>query len=120
MRPLTIEEKHGVMVVSLDDGVVLNEAQNSSLRQVVYTAISKSTSPKVAFDMTMIDYLTSTGIAVLIGTLRRVHAAEGRLVLFGLRSEVLELFGIMKLSNYFEMARDEAQALQLLSSPPSS
>ena len=50
-------------------------------------------SPRVAIDLGAIDYISSTGIALLIGTKRRVEARQGRLVLFGLQPEVLELFG---------------------------
>lgn len=117
MRPLTIEKKGDVVVMRLGDVATLNEGQATGLRQQIYTELSKSESPRVAIDLSLVDYLSSTGIAVLIGTMRRVEAAQGRLVLFSLRQEILDVFGIMKLVNLFEIADDESQAVQLLSSP---
>jgi anti-anti-sigma factor len=119
MRPLAIIDKGGVLVFKIDDNAALNEGQAADLRQGIYTALASSEAPRVAIDLSAIDYVSSTGIALLIGTKRRVSAAQGRLVLFGLQPDVLELFGIMKLTNLFEIASDEGQALQLFSSPPS-
>ena len=111
MRPLPAVEKGGVLVIRLDDNAALNEGQAASLRQSLYSSLAARPSPRVALDLSPIDYISSTGIALLIGTKRRVEAEKGQLVLFGLRPEVLDLFGVMKLVNLFEIAPDEDQAL---------
>ena len=117
MRPLPITEKDGVLVIKLEDGESLNEGQAVALRQALYTALEAASQPRVAIDLSEVDYVTSTGIALLIGTKRRVEAKQGRLVLHGLRPGIHELFSMMKLVNLFEIADDEAGAMGLLSSP---
>ena len=119
MRPLPIVEKGGVLVIRLDDTAALNEGQAASLRQSLYSTLAAQTMPRVALDLSSVDYISSTGIALLIGTKRRVEAVDGHLVLFGLRPEVLDLFGVMKLVNLFEIAPDETQALALFPPLPS-
>jgi anti-sigma B factor antagonist len=119
MRPITMMEKGGVLIIALDDIAALNEVQAASVRQQLYTKLASLEMPRVALDLSAIDYISSTGIALLIGSKRRIEAANGQLVLFGLRSEVLDLFGIMKLAELFEIASDEEHALQLFPPPPS-
>ena len=119
MRSLPYVEKNGVLLITLDDSAALNEGQAAGLRQLLYARLEATEAPKVAVDLSAIDYISSTGIALLIGTKRRVEARNGQLVLFGLRPDVFELFATMKLVNLFEIVDTEAQALELFSPPPS-
>lgn len=120
MRPLPIDEMGGVLVVKVGDNAAFNENQAAGLRQSLYSALSSRPSPLVAIDLSGVNYVSSTGIALLIGTKRRVDEAGGRLVLFGLHPDILELFDTMRLSTLFEIATDEAEALALFASPPAS
>ena len=120
MRPLSIEEKGGVLVVKVGDGAALNENQAAGLRQGLYSALGARPSPRLAIDLAGVDYVSSTGIALLIGTKRRVDAAQGQLVLFGLERDILDLFGSMRLTALFEIASDETEALALFPSLPTS
>jgi anti-sigma B factor antagonist len=117
MRPLPITEKDGVLVIALEDGESLNEGQAVALRQSLYTSLETKKEPRVAIDLSAVDYITSSGIALLIGTKRRVEAKQGRLVLCGLRPDIRDLFAVMKLVDLFDIADDEAGAIGLLSSP---
>ena len=118
MRPLPMIEKGGVLVITLDDNAALNEGQAAGIRQVLYGLLAAKPKARVAIDLSAIDYISSTGIALLIGTKRRVESVEGQLVLFGLRPEVLDLFGTMKLTSLFEIAAGEPEALALFPQLP--
>ncbi len=119
MRPLPFSEKGGVLLVKIDDEA-LNEGQAAGVRQCLYEALAARPTPRVAIDLTSVDHLTSTGIALLIGTKRRVDAAHGQLVIFGLIPEIFDLFSSMKLTTLFEISTDETQALTLFPSLPAS
>jgi anti-sigma B factor antagonist len=114
MGPITVTEKGGVFLVILD-AAALNEGQAAVIRQSLYPLITSTPGPLIALDVSAIDYLSSTGIAILIGTKRRVEAAGGRLAIFGLHPDILELFTTMKLVTLFEIVEDEDQAMELLS-----
>jgi anti-anti-sigma factor len=103
------------MLIVLDDSAALNEGQAAGIRQTLYPLLATTSDLRVAIDLSAIDYISSTGIALLIGTKRRVEAAQGKLALFGFQPEVLDLFVSMKLVNLFEIVDDEAQAMELLS-----
>lgn len=120
MRPLPIREKGGVLVVEIGDGPALNEGHPTGVRQALYAEVESRKAPLVAIDLTGVTYISSTGITLLIGTKRRVDTAEGRLVLFGLHPDIIDLFTSMKLTSLFEIAIDEADALAQLSPPPAS
>src|SRR3954466_13712178 len=101
MPPLQISEEGGVLVVTLDNPATLNEGQAAAVRQALYGALDGREGPQVLLDLSPIDYISSTGIALMIGTKRRVEARAGRLVLAGLHPEVYALFRVMKLVDLF-------------------
>ena len=117
MDLLPIIEKDGVLVIRILENATINEGQATALRQSLYPMIQTTVAPRVAIDLSVIDYVSSTGIALLIGTKRRVEAGLGKLVLFGLHHDVLELFQVMKLVGLFEIANDESAALSRFAPP---
>ncbi len=119
MRSLVVAEKNGVLIVVVDDAATLNEGQAVGLRQSLYSLLEQNKPARLALNLSAIDYISSTGIALLVGTQRRVEFGGGHLILFGLQSDVHELFRVMKLVNLFEIVADEDQAVELLSPPPS-
>lgn len=118
MRPPTIIEEDGVLVIMLDDPDALNDGQAVGFRQPLYQAVMDRESPRVAVDLEGIDFLSSSGVALLIGLKRRVALKNGQLALFRLHPHVLDLFRVMKLASLFPIADDRASAMELLSSAP--
>ncbi len=116
MRPPQIREEGGVLIVTLDDAVSVNDGMASHLRQPIYQAVLDRTTPRVAVDLSLIDYLSSSGIALLIGIKRRVDQVKGRLVLFQIHPDVLDLLNSMRLATLFQIAVHQDEALELL--PP--
>jgi anti-sigma B factor antagonist len=117
MNPPLVREEGDILLITLDDPVAVNEGQAYGLRQALYGKVETLEAPKVAIDLGAIDYISSSGIALLIGLKRRIEAREGRLVLFHLRGEVFELFGHMRLASLFAIVPDQEQAFNLLRSP---
>lgn len=109
----TREEPNG-LVISLENATGLNDFRSSVFRDALYETIQARETPRVAFDMNSIDYLSSSGVAILVGLKRRVDAKNGSLVLFGVQPVVFDLLRIMKLNQYFTFADNEAQALASL------
>ena len=120
MPPLPVIEKDGVLVIAFEEGSSLNEAPSAGIRQGIYAVLQAEPERRAVVDLSKIDYISSTGIAFLIGIKRRVEGGGGRLVLVGLQADVLELFGVMKLVNLFEITTTQAEALELLGPPPTN
>src|ERR687885_2413044 len=58
-----------------------------------------------------VDYINSTGIALIVGLLARARATKRRLVAYGLSEHYVEIFNITRLSDFVGVYPDEESAL---------
>lgn len=58
-----------------------------------------------------VDYINSTGIALIVGVLAQARKAQLPLVTFGLSPHYQEIFRITRLADFIGMVEDEAAAL---------
>jgi anti-anti-sigma factor len=86
------------------DGVTTPE-----LESAVTSTINGGT-PRVIFDMRAVTYVSSAGLRVILSTAKRAKAAQGGLAIFGLQSEVNEVFEISGFQNMFPIVSDENEA----------
>ena len=76
--------------------------------------------PVFAVDLQKVDYLSSSGVAILVGLKRRVEATGGKIVFFHVQPIVRDLLAVMKLDRFFTITDDEAQALASLRPLPTA
>ena len=63
--------------------------------------------PKIlVLDMSGLNYIDSTGIGILINTMKTLKAADGKLVLLAMPPSIHDLFGKTSLLKYFLVAPD--------------
>lgn len=67
---------------------------------------------KVLIDFTALDYISSAGLRVLLGTAKRLSGVGSALRLFGLNETVREVFHISGFSAIFTVCATEADALE--------
>jgi anti-sigma B factor antagonist len=120
MRSFSTRDEAGILVVTLDDATELNDFRTNAFRDALYATVAPLSQPRVALDLGATDYLSSSGIAILVGLKRRLDAQNGRLVLAGAQPSVQNLLGIMKLTQYFTFAPDVPQAVAALRSLPTA
>lgn len=65
----------------------------------------------VVLDCTALDYISSAGLRVLLGTVKRLERDGGTLHLFGLNESVREVFDISGFSTILKVFGTEAEAL---------
>ena len=58
-----------------------------------------------------VDYINSTGIALIVGLLAKARAAKRRLLAYGLSEHYVEIFNITRLSDFVGVYPDEESAL---------
>ncbi len=76
-------------------------------------ADAESHSPQViVLNFKDVDYINSTGIALIVGLLARARASHISLRAAGLSSHYVEIFQITRLADFVELFPDEASALQ--------
>jgi len=65
----------------------------------------------VAFNFMDVDYINSTGIALLVGMLARALKAKRRMAAYGLTDHYLEIFQITRLADFIKIYPDESSLL---------
>ncbi len=109
-----------VLVVTFDSAAGLNDFRNSALRDSLYELVQSQPAPRFAVDLAKVDYLSSSGVAILVGMKRRVDTKGGHMVLYQLQPIVYDLLSIMKLDRFFIITQDEAQAVASLRPLPTA
>jgi anti-anti-sigma factor len=62
-----------------------------------------------------VDYINSTGIALIVGLLAKARASKRRLLAYGLSDHYVEIFNITRLSDFVSVLPDEESALNEVS-----
>ena len=65
---------------------------------------------RLILNFTNVDYINSTGIAVIVGVLAKARAAQREVAAFGLSDHYREIFAITRLSDFMEIHDDEQAA----------
>jgi anti-anti-sigma factor len=98
--PVAIIELRGEIDVFGD------EALNAAYAQ------AEAQNPKaVLLNFSGVDYINSTGIALIVGLLAKARKAGRRLLTSGLSSHYVEIFQITRLADFMNIYPDEATAL---------
>jgi len=67
--------------------------------------------PRLAIDMSKLEYISSAGLRVLLVVARKAQRAQGKVVLFGLVPNVREVFSISGFDRIFAIQSDMATAV---------
>ena len=76
-----------------------------------FNAALTSGTPRLAVDMTKLDYISSAGLRVLLVVAKKVQQAKGKVALFGLSPNVREVFSVSGFDTIFSIQPDSAAAL---------
>jgi anti-anti-sigma factor len=84
-----------------------NEAQSANPQMVV-------------LNFAKVEYINSTGIALVVGLLALARKTGRKLAVFGLSPHYLQIFQITRLSDFMQIYSDEASALKGVADPSTS
>jgi len=76
-----------------------------------YEAAEALGTKSILLNFSDVDYINSTGIALIVALLARARKTGRRLLTSGLSSHYVEIFQITRLSDYMSLYPDEATAL---------
>jgi anti-sigma B factor antagonist len=65
----------------------------------------------ILLNFSKVDYINSTGIALIVGLLARARKSKRRLLACGLSEHYVEIFQITRLVDFMNVFKDEASAL---------
>lgn len=76
-----------------------------------FARVLGSGTPRLAIDMSQLEYISSAGLRVLLVVAKKVQQAKGKMVLFGLVPHVREVFSISGFDKIFAIETDAAAAV---------
>jgi anti-anti-sigma factor len=65
----------------------------------------------IVLNFSEVDYINSTGIALIVGLLAQSRKLHRRLVVYGLSDHYVQIFQITRLSDFMDIYQDENSAL---------
>jgi anti-sigma B factor antagonist len=77
-----------------------------------YTEAERQFPRVIVLNFKDVDYINSTGIALIVGLLARARASHTSLRAVGLSPHYVEIFQITRLADFVQMFPDETSALQ--------
>lgn len=66
----------------------------------------------ILLNFSRVNYINSTGIALIVGLLARARKAHCSLIVYGLSDHYREIFQITRLADFMTISTDETSALQ--------
>ena len=120
MSSFSVRDESGALVVRVEESSALNDFRSNSFRDELYELVEADSTSLVALDLSGVDFLSSSGVALLVGLKRRLEGKGGKLVLFGIQPAVEDLLRIIRLTQFFTLAPHAAAALALLRSLPTA
>jgi anti-anti-sigma factor len=89
----------------------INAFANQEL-MAVYEQAEKVASQTILLNFKQVNYINSTGIAIIVGLLKKARQSQHKIAACGLSEHYQEIFDITRLSEYIKIYPDEASALQ--------
>jgi anti-anti-sigma factor len=100
-----VEESDGVATLRMSGDV------NRSSQDALDRSWAGTTGSSVVLDFTDVDFINSTGIAVIVGLLARARAAGRSVRAFGLTDHYREIFQITRIADFMAIYDDERTAV---------
>jgi anti-sigma B factor antagonist len=110
MRHLEAEVRQERGVVVLDLRGEINGFAEEAL-DAAYSEAESKDPEAILLNFEEVDYINSTGIALIVGLLAKARASHKRLLACNLSEHYVEIFEITRLSDYIGVFPDEESAM---------
>jgi anti-anti-sigma factor len=102
-----VRERDGLAVVDLQGEI---DAGADEALERAYAVAHDGNAAAVLLNFADVDYINSTGIALIVGLLARARTDGTRVLSTGLSDHYREIFEITRLADFMELYPDEATA----------
>jgi anti-anti-sigma factor len=104
-----VRHRPGVAVLDLHGEI---NADAEAALTAAYDEAGARDPAAIVFNFAGVDYINSTGIALIVGLLARARATRRRLLAYGLSEHYVEIFAMTRLADFMTICADEASALE--------
>lgn len=111
-----VRRQAGVAIIDLHGEIngLVEDTLNTA-----YAEAERQDPSTVLLNFSDVDYINSTGIALIVGLLARARKSHRRLLTCGLSDHYVEVFEITRLADFMSIFPDEASALAGAATPAS-
>ena len=111
MNPNLQIEYHGeIIVATLTDEKILDDAQLQALEGSFMPLIEQTDNIQLIVDFSNVKFLTSSVLGLLIRISKKVYEKEGKLRLCSIDPKIMEVFRITRLDKIFDIFSDRDDA----------
>ena len=100
-----VEEADGAVALRMSGDV------NRTAQELLSDAYDSAGPGPVLLDFSQVDYINSTGIALIVGVLAKARAAGRPVRAFGLTDHYREIFQITRIADFMAIFEDESAAV---------
>lgn len=111
-RRLEVESIGDVTVVNFVDRKILDEQNIQIIGEQLFSLVDEQGYRKILLNFANVDYLSSAALGKLITLNKKLQAANGKLILCNIDTQIYEVFEITKLDRFFKIEKEEQAALQ--------
>ena len=111
MVEIKTEQKEDVHFIYVHGDI---DASSSIHLDNAFKEAQESDFSKVAVDLSNLEYISSAGLGVFVSNLDEFNVQEMKLVLFGIRETVMQVFDILGLEKIMTIVANEAEAIATL------
>jgi anti-anti-sigma factor len=105
---ITVREENGTAIVEIDGKL---DTATSPTAQENFTAMISEGKRKILLDLAKLDYISSSGLRVVLTLAKELDKAGGALRLCNLNNVVQEVFDISGFSSILKVFSSESEAL---------
>lgn len=111
VRQLEVQVRQQPRVAIVDLHGEINSFAEATLQQA-YSEAEAWNPEVILLNFKDVDYINSTGIALIVSMLAKARASRRRLLASGLSEHYVEIFEITRLADFMSVYPSEAEALQ--------
>jgi len=104
----SVRQNNGAAIIDLKGDI---NAFGEATINAAYAEAAQTGSKTIILNFGAVDYINSTGIALIVGLLALARKSGQKLLTTGLSSHYVEIFQITRLSDFMTIYPDEASAL---------
>lgn len=114
---LAVQMVGDVTVVEFLDRLIWEMLQVEEIDKELTRLVAEKGCRRVVLDFTGVEMISSSTLGILIRLKQTLEDVQGRLVIAGLREELMRIFKITRLEQRFEFSTSREAALAALSAP---
>ena len=94
------------------DRKIIGKENVDAVGEELFSIVDNDQRKDILMNFDGVEFISSALLNKLIQLDKRIKGDQGRLRLFNLRAEILELFNITRLNRVFDIKQSEAEALE--------